>query len=131
MKEKQNDQQSNTDAKIYRQMAVTTSRAKWDDAGMVMGQMRETQAGLGSSYDGPVRDREEEKAPLWLRIIEGILTLIAVIFGVWCLVHAFGWQFPWKLWLVFLVSAGIRGALAYLEYRRKQRAWIERMEQNQ
>ena len=130
MKKNQTNQQAETDAKIYRQMAVTTSRAKWDDTGMVMGQMRETSAELRGSYDGPVREREGERAPLWLRIIEGLLTLIAVASGIVCFVYALGWTFPWQFWLIFAVSAGIRGALGYREYRKKQQAWIDRMEQN-
>jgi hypothetical protein len=119
-------QTTETDAKIFRQMTVTTSKVSWDDAGMAMGQMRETQAALGE-VDGMVEAEATIHNPLWLRVLQGVLLLTAVVTGIYSL-----WGFlaerlnGWVL-LVFVLTAAVRGALAYRDYRREQNAWIDRM----
>lgn len=74
-------EQKATDQKILRQVAVTTSKAKWDDLGMTMGQISETRDALASKGDGPVKDREPEKDPVLLRPILALLTLAAIVSG--------------------------------------------------
>jgi uncharacterized membrane-anchored protein len=124
------NQQSETDAKIFRQMAVTTSKASWDDAGMAMGQMRETQTAMVEK-DGLVESPETIHNPLWLRMLQGILLLTAVVTGIYTLWGFLAEQLNGWVLLAFLLAAAVRGALAYRDYRREQNAWINRMGWNQ
>lgn len=121
------EMKQDADRRIYRQMAVSTSKNKWDDSGMMFRQLNETRA-IGQEEGGPVQEREPEKLPWWLRLIQGVLMLAAVVSGIGCLVEAFGWRFPLRLWAIFVVTAGLRGALAYWQYRREQRRWLDRVD---
>lgn len=116
--------------KIYRQMAVTTSRAPWDDLIMKTGQLNETMEAVRKEKDGPVQDREPERDPALLRPILVLLTLAAVVSVCIGLIFAVDGVFLWQSWGVFALCAGLRGLYGYLKYRKAQRAWIDRMNQD-
>lgn len=116
-----------SDQKLLRQMAVTTSKAKWDDLGMKMRQMDETRQSIRDSKDGMVQEREPEKDPILLRPILALLTLGALVSGCVAVFYALRGVLVWQIWAVLAVCAGLRGAYAYWKYRKEQQAWIDRM----
>ena len=83
-----------------------------------------------SERDTSVRDREPGRDPVWLAIIKGILMAISVSLGIACLINLFMWNFPWKLWAIFIIVAALRGGLEYIKYRKERQAWLGRIEKD-
>ena len=77
----------------------------------------------------PVKDREPEKEPLWLRIVQVPITAATFCsFGV-ATFYAMGMRFLWQAWLALAVSGGLWALIAHARWRREQEHWVKTMEE--
>ena len=117
-----------SDSRLYRQFVASSSKNKADDMAVNLGFYNDTAQEVREGYKGPVQDRDTEREPGYLRFLKGLLTAVAVLFGIACFVPVVSNVIsPKILWPTFLISAVLRILLSYLEYRRKQQAWINRV----
>ena len=76
----------------------------------------------------PVKDREPEKEPLWLRIVQVPITAVTFCsFGI-ATFYAMGMRFLWQAWLALAVSGGLWALIAYARWKREQERWVKTME---
>lgn len=114
--------------RAYRQFVASSSKDRHDDLAVRFGQLNDAMDAIRhGENDGPVAGPEPKKDPLLLRPFLAVLTLIAVASATVGIIAGLGGVIFWKIWGVFAVSGGIRGAYAYWKYRKDQQAWIDRM----
>ena len=76
----------------------------------------------------PVKDREPEKEPLWLRIVQVPITAVTFCsFGI-ATFYAMGMRFLWQAWLALAVSGGLWALIAHARWKREQERWVKTME---
>ena len=76
----------------------------------------------------PVKDREPEKEPLWLRIVQVPITAVTFCsFGI-ATFYAMGMRFLWQAWLALAVSGGLWALIAHARWKREQKRWVKTME---
>lgn len=76
----------------------------------------------------PVKDREPEKEPLWLRIVQVPITAVTFCsFGI-ATFYAMGMRFLWQAWLALAVSGGLWTLIAHARWKREQERWVKTME---
>lgn len=115
------------DSRVYRQSVASVSRSEHDDRAVRLSMFNEAVDMFKNPESGPVTGRVE-KLPGWLRLLQ-LVTTIAAILGA-ALVFS-GWRssFLWIGVAIFVVFLGLRLALAYVQHRITQDAWIQRMNQ--
>ncbi len=87
----------------------------------------ETKDAVQEDSDLPVRDREPEPEPRWMRLLQAPITAVAFVsFGI-ASVSALCLTFLWWAWLAFAITGGLWALMAYLRHRREQQVWIQRM----
>lgn len=75
----------------------------------------------------PVGEREPEKEPLWLRIVQVPITAVTFCsFGV-ATFYAMGMRFLWQAWLILAISGGLWALIAYARWKREQDKWVRKM----
>ncbi len=74
-----------------------------------------------------VKEREPEKEPLWLRIIQIPITAVTFCsFGV-AMFYAMGMRFLWQAWLALAISGGLWALIAHARWKREQNRWVRKM----
>ena len=99
----------------------------WPHKTMSQKLLDDTLETIQADANGPVKDREPEKDPLLLRIIQ--VPLLIAAFGSFAVASLYAWglRFHWKAWLIFAISGLPLALISYRRYRREQRAWIQRI----
>lgn len=138
MKKQQNS--TETRKKTFRQTALLMDRDRANDQAITFGQFRDMADGAWKdSSSGHVR--EEEKAPLWVRIISmvsgwgliisSIVVIATTAYGMFD--YSIQTTAPYEFWprivmLAFIVIYGaMRGLIAY----RERQLWIQKMRQQE
>ena len=126
--QKQREERQKERAWAWRRIVLYSSKLPFFDYNFQRRLFRESRNLDWKGNDGPVQRVPPEQGPRWLRRVKGFLTLTATVFAVMCMVRMLGGMFPLKLWVPFLLTAGVRLAMAGVDYRREQRAWLRRLQ---
>jgi len=115
--------------KVHRQLTVLTSKDKRDDLLLKVNIMNETADLMKNQESAPVAGTQQEKEPLWLRLLSGSLTLLLAASVLWVLLSFFTFTPNPIAWGCFALFLALRGGLQFYKYRREQNAWLRRIGQ--
>jgi len=114
------------DSQIFRRSVVAVSKNTADDRAVHLSVFNETVDMFKKPESGPVKGRAETLPP-WLRITQ-LISTIGVVLGLVVMVMLMYGNTWWYGVAIAAVFLAIRIALAYVQHRITQAAWIRRME---